>query len=412
VVPTPEEITTEPATAIPPTAEPAPAVDILDDLAQELFVGYGGAGGFFCDEVPAGPLPVAQGEVWQSHAGWLCLWGFPAGSGVRVELYDPGGQLVAAQDVTVDHEQERVGVAEILVSFAGQPTGQWTIVANAAGMHLEAPFHVAEPAVPVISVVPGGPDLFAGSGPLEFVRIPYAPGDQVAILGAGFPPGQSLPLGIYYQWETESEQVELLYGLAVQTDGQGRFEVHRPVEALALSGEGTYHAIVPLDPSYEPRALGFSPHGALGSFVVPSPGAHAGDVTLLLECGGGPLEDPTFRQAVLYALNRLHLSDWFGGSVTFLFSFQGNAIDATAEPWDPNRARQLLEEGGYGEGVPAEFIYPDGDRELSYVARRMAEDLMQVGISAEVVPVSPADMGSYFDAQTMSGLPVLWLARR
>jgi hypothetical protein len=389
-------------------------VDILDDLAQELFVSYGGAGGFYCDEVPAGPLPVAVGEVWQSHAGWICLWGFPAGSTVSVALYDPWGRLVAARDVTVDHEQKRVGVAEILVSFAGQPTGDWTIVATSAGMHLEAPFHVAEPAVPVISVVPGGPDLFAGSGPLDFVEIPYAPSDQVAIFGAGFPSGQSVPLGIYYQWETESGALgELVDGLVVQADEQGRFEVHRPVEALALLGEGTYHAIVPLDPSYEPRALGFSPHGALGSFVVPPAGAHPGEVILQLSCGGGPLEDTTFRQAVLSALNRLHLSDRFNGApVTFLFSFQGHVIDATAEPWDPNRARQLLEEAGYGARVPAEFIYPDGDGALGAVARDMAEDLVQVGIHAEVVPVSPADMGSYFDTRTMSGLAVLWLARR
>jgi hypothetical protein len=407
----PEDTATEPVTVIPATEEPSPTEDILADLAQELLVNYGGAGGGFCDEVPAGPLPAAEGEVWYSHSGWICLWGFPAGSAVSVQFYDPWGQFVAAREVTVDAEQEGVGVAEILLSFAGQPAGDWTVVANSSGMHLEVPFHVAEASVPVISIVPGGSDLFASVGPMDWVQIPYVPGEQVAIFGAGFPPGRSLPLGIYYG-DMDGEAAHLVTSQEVQADEQGRFEVNQPVEALALLGEGLYYAIVPLDPSYQPRAFGYDPLGALGGFVVPSPGAHAGDVTLLLECGGGPLDDPSVQQAIVAAVNRLHLSDDFGGApVTFLFSLGGTVIDVTEEPWDPNLARQLLAEAGYSEGANAELVYPLGDEELGSLAGSIGRNLANVGLSVSEVALPLSDIDAYIQGKLSSGESVFWLVR-
>jgi hypothetical protein len=62
--------------------------------------------------------------------------------------------------------------------------------------------------------------------------------------------------------------------------------------------------------------------------------------------------------------------------------------------------------------VPARFLYLDGDVEFAAVAPGMARDLVQVGISTELVRVSRADMGSYASTLVAVGEPVLWLVRR
>lgn len=269
----PVDTATEPVDVIPSPTEHSPDEEILDDLALELFVSFGGAGGY-CGEAPAMPegLPAATGRVFQSHSGWVCLWGFSPGDSVNVELHDPSGQLISSREFAVGDDQEGGAFIEILLSFAGRPAGSWTILANSAGASLEAPFHVAGPDLPVISVVPAGSDLFAGNGPMEWPQVPYAAGEQLAIFGAGFPPGQSLPLGIYLLRETDTDAIAgLLHGLVVQVDGQGRFEIYQPLEAVALFGEGTYLAIVQLDPSYQPMAFGFDALGAMGGIRIVPP---------------------------------------------------------------------------------------------------------------------------------------------
>ena len=306
VTPTAEPPTAVPATATLPegsatalttgvptdTPTPTPTLTpetpsgggVLDDLQQELFVSLGGDGDIsFCSVAPATELlPAAEMNVTGYDFGQVCLWGFPAGSTVNVALYDPGGQFVAAREITVDDERDGVGVVLFELSFAGQPRGDWALVANSAGTGLNAPFRVGESSVPVISIRPLGSDPFTDDRPQAcMAQNTYAVGDEVAIFGPGFPPGKSLPLGLYYL-ETFDFVVpaQLIYGQEVQADEQGRFEVHMPVGALALQGDGVYFAIIPLHPDYQP-GLGWhgaecagapwiSPQGAMAGFVVSS----------------------------------------------------------------------------------------------------------------------------------------------
>jgi hypothetical protein len=420
-LPASPEPTSEPATGtateivnVSPT-EPEPTQGVLDDLEEELFVSLGGGDGAFCIGAPPGPLPLANGDVFEYHFGYLCLWGFPAGSAVSVEMIDPLGQLVASREVTVDDERDGVGVVQLLLWFAGQPAGEWTVVANSDGMSLEASFHVSEANFPVVSVMPPGSDLFDGDRWLHWWAHSISATDgQAAIFGAGFPSGRSLPLGIYYQREADSQvPAELVYAQEVQTDEFGRFETHMPVEALASQGDGTYFAIVPLDPAYRPIPGAFDPLGSVAGFVAASGAGEAASMTVMLAGGGGLLDDPIVQQALVAAVNRLHLSDYFGGAqVTFMFSFQGEVIDPAAEPWDPNLARQLLARAGYPEGAYAGFVYPDGDSELYSLAWGIADNLASVGFSAELTPVSPADIDGHVGVRLAAGEPVLWLVRR
>ena len=96
------------------------------------------------------------------------------------------------------------------------------------------------------------------------------------------------------------------------------------------------------------------------------------------------------------------LAECFGYTqVKFLFFVQ-----------DPNLAHQLLAQAGYVNDVPAGDIYPDSDVETAVAAQNVDRDLVQAGIPAEAIPVSPVDLDSHFGSEAMFGLPVLWLARR
>jgi hypothetical protein len=142
----PETIPTDTPMPTPTlTPEPPSGGGVLDDLDKELFVSLGGGDGAFCLGAPTGPLPLAEGEVFEYHFGHLCLWGFPAGRAATVELYDPSGQLAASREVTIDDERDGVGVVQLLLWFAGQPTGEWTVVANSAGMRVQVPTASASP---------------------------------------------------------------------------------------------------------------------------------------------------------------------------------------------------------------------------------------------------------------------------
>jgi hypothetical protein len=425
IVTLPQDTATEVAVIIPadtstptPTLAPEPPSDggMLEDLPQEVFVSLGGGDGAVCLEPPKGDvLPAAEGQARQYHLGVVCLWGFPAGKVVNVELHDPSGQFVAAQEVVVDQERDGIGLVEIWLSFAGLPTGDWTILADSAGKIVKAPIPVNEPDFPIISVAPPGSDPFDGSRKLWWwTHNSYTLGDNVAIFGAGFPPGRSLPLGIYYQKQADADiPAGLVYGQEAQADEQGRFAVLIPVETFSSQGDGDYYAIISLASSYWPSPGSLDPLGAVAGFIVTSNIGTPGSVTLELSIDGGSLVDPRVQQATVAAVNRLHLAERFGGAqVTFLFSFQGTVIDVTEEPWDPNLARQLLAEARYASHVPAEFLYPRGDSEVGSVAYRMAADLVQVGVPAEVVLVSPADMVGYVSKKLAAGEPVLWLSRR
>jgi hypothetical protein len=402
----PEDIATEFVNAGTEADTPPSSQGVLDDLPEELLLAVLRPSPIF----PRAPveLPAVEVERQTSDCYCLRLWGFPFAEVVHIELYDPSGQFIAAHEEALERGRPDRGLKMIYLFLGGRPAGDWVVVVDSAGVSVRTPLHVGEPAQPRISIA------LQGAGPfIEWYECPggtYAPGDQIVLFGDGFPPARTLPLGIYeWRGDVEARHVySLVYRQEVRTDDHGHFEVHEVVRALVLEGGGSYLATVALDP------LASDDVGPSADFSVKS-GISAPSEAVILELAvdGGAFVDPRVQQAVLAAVNRSHLSERFRGApVTFLFSFRGNVIDTSGEPWDPDLARRLLAEAGYGNGVPVEFMYPDGDVELAVVAQDVGRDLVQLGISVELVPVSPADMIDRFGVQATAGMPVLLLIRR
>lgn len=106
---------------------------------------------------------------------------------------------------------------------------------------------------------------------------------------------------------------------------------------------------------------------------------------------GSPLEDPRVRQAVNYAVNKELLLEVLNGGHGTLSTCQtatpqffGHNPNLQPYPYDPDKARALLAEAGYANGVDVVFKYrvSSGDDELSEAISAMLEE---VGFRVEQV---------------------------
>ncbi|MCB0166217.1 MAG: hypothetical protein KDI79_18445 [Anaerolineae bacterium] len=110
-----------------------------------------------------------------------------------------------------------------------------------------------------------------------------------------------------------------------------------------------------------------------------------------------PLADARVRQALNYAVNVQQLiDDQQAGYGTHYGSWvSGPAGNPELSPWpyDPERARSLLEEAGYAEGFATTLhtpvgVYPN-DAEI---AKAIAQQLEQIGIKVKVIPINNWDV--------------------
>jgi len=89
-------------------------------------------------------------------------------------------------------------------------------------------------------------------------------------VGAGLPPGRTLPFGIYRGREKEltRERLALVTSSSVTTDATGQFTL--PWAAQAADPPGDYYVIVQIAPGYEPDPTGLflSDAGAIASFEI------------------------------------------------------------------------------------------------------------------------------------------------
>ncbi|PZX17178.1 peptide/nickel transport system substrate-binding protein [Palleronia aestuarii] len=103
----------------------------------------------------------------------------------------------------------------------------------------------------------------------------------------------------------------------------------------------------------------------------------------------GPTSDVRFRQAVMYAMDRQFMVDvvWngFGKVATGPVSSSTNFYtdDVTQYEYDPDRARELLEEMGY-DGAPVRLLpLPYGETWQRW-AEAVRQNLQEVGINTEI----------------------------
>ncbi len=119
---------------------------------------------------------------------------------------------------------------------------------------------------------------------------------------------------------------------------------------------------------------------------------------------GGPWRDARLRQAVNYAINRADLIQYGakgnGAVIPALIPAQefGHDPSLSAYPFDPAKARDLLREAGYPNGLAITLITPEDLEAQATVVSKMLE---QVGLKVEVQILDP---GTYNKKTLLSGL--------
>ena len=264
----------------PPTATPTPKPEPssgegghagaggIKGLANEIFIGLGGGDGAFCNAAPDGvEFPSMDGHAIAYGEGWICLWGFAPGEEIVIELYDPSGQLVAFRESLVDLESDGVGGIQVTLWLAEQPPGEWFVVAASPSAYLERVFEVLPPEYPRLSVVPPSGADPLGDQWLFCQENRYGARGQATVVGAWFPPGLEVPVGIYHRLSEDWDSpFELVWGEHVVADEEGRWRL--PVVLGPEFASGEYYVVAILDPGYEPSPGGMSEKGAIGCFTV------------------------------------------------------------------------------------------------------------------------------------------------
>jgi hypothetical protein len=201
------------------------------------------------------------------YASWICLWGFPPGEEVTLELYDPAGQLVGSGAFVSEEHWSGLGRVFAPICLVGQPAGEWFAVANSPSMGFEQSFQAGAAEWPMIGVLPGAPaDVFSSCWP---GWSEYPVGTEATIFGYGFPKSQDLALGIYQLNDTAAGAegpAALINGLWMTTDDQGNFEISLPIDSSYSAGR--YFAVVVLADGYKPWPGVWDANGATGQFWV------------------------------------------------------------------------------------------------------------------------------------------------
>ncbi len=115
---------------------------------------------------------------------------------------------------------------------------------------------------------------------------------------------------------------------------------------------------------------------------------------LILNLAEEPFDDVLMRQAINHAIDRESLvNDVLQGTATVadgpIAEAFGAAYNPDLEPYeyDPDRARELMEEAGYGDGVDVTFYVTEGGSgmlEPVPMGEFMQANLAEVGINAEI----------------------------
>ena len=120
-----------------------------------------------------------------------------------------------------------------------------------------------------------------------------------------------------------------------------------------------------------------------------------------------PLDNPKVRQAIAYGLNRQEVVDnFYGGRGEVAKEFMppevtGYADDVTEYEYDPEKAKQLLQEAGLTLPVPIEFWYPSDvsrpympDPKRNFEAFRQSLEQSGFKVTPKTAPWSPDYLGN------------------
>ena len=109
------------------------------------------------------------------------------------------------------------------------------------------------------------------------------------------------------------------------------------------------------------------------------------------------MQNVKVRQALEYALNRDNLIQVLGGPTInpplthVLPDNVTGSKDIDLYSFDQDKAKQLLDEAGYGDGLTLKFLYRNASEGSSKAFQTVQQDLSDVGIKVEGVPSPDAD---------------------
>jgi len=132
---------------------------------------------------------------------------------------------------------------------------------------------------------------------------------------------------------------------------------------------------------------------------------------LFFDVRRAPFNDVRVRQAVNYAINKQELIDALlpGGVAEQIPAISvplepGHDPNLEPYPYDPDKARALLAEAGYPDGLTVGFTVRTGYVKGTEVAEAIAGYLEAVGIRTESVLASPADYSTLHTEKTITEL--------
>ncbi|MCL8017258.1 ABC transporter substrate-binding protein [Streptomyces sp. AS02] len=122
-----------------------------------------------------------------------------------------------------------------------------------------------------------------------------------------------------------------------------------------------------------------------------------GDIQLLMleDREGKPLNDPLVREAFMYALDRKAIAESiYSGLATPAYSLAGpdsaGAYDAQEIEQDTDKAKQLLKEAGYADGITVSVLSSGGWDPNHTLATALQQQLAESGITVELKSVGAA----------------------
>jgi peptide/nickel transport system substrate-binding protein len=155
--------------------------------------------------------------------------------------------------------------------------------------------------------------------------------------------------------------------------------------------------------------VALSPEAAIQADAAPNlkvtTGSNTTEITMALNNAVEPLDNPMVRQAITHAIDKRAIVEGanFGfGTVigTHATPVEPYWIDIEPYPYDPERARELLAEAGYGDGLSLRFELPEPYNIERTAGQVIAQQLSEVGID---VDLSVVEWGTWIQRIFLGG---------